>query len=63
VVATARKIAVRVYRLLKYGETYVRQAMNEYENAYRIKLTKGLAKKAAELGYKLVPNNEAASTV
>jgi len=62
-VATARKIAERVYRLLKYGENYVRQAMNDYENAYRIKLTKGLAKKAAELGYKLVPNAEAASTV
>ena len=63
VVATARKIAERVYRLLKYGENYVRQAMNDYENAYRIKLTKGLAKKAEELGYKLVPNTEAASTV
>jgi transposase len=62
VVATARKIAERVYRLLKYGETYVRQSMNDYENAYRIKLTKGLAKKAAELGYKLVPNAHAGST-
>jgi|HubBroStandDraft_2_1064218.scaffolds.fasta_scaffold53891_2 transposase len=62
-VATARKIAERVYRLLKYGEQYVRQAMDAYENAYRIKLTKGLAKKAAELGYKLVPNAEPASTV
>jgi transposase len=55
VVATARKIACRVYRLLKYGETYVRQEMQAYENAYRIKLTKGLARKAAEMGYKLVP--------
>jgi hypothetical protein len=62
-VATARKIAERVYRLLKYGEQYVRQAMDAYENTYRIKLTKGLAKKAAELGYKLVPNAEPASTV
>jgi hypothetical protein len=62
-VATARKIAERVYRLLKYGECYVRQAMDAYENAYRIKLTKGLAKKAAELSYKLVPNAEVASTV
>ncbi len=60
--ATARKIAERVYRLLKYGEAYVRQAMNDYENLYRIKLTKGLAKKAEELGYKLVPTAEAAST-
>jgi len=62
-VATARKIAERVYRLLKYGERYVRQAMDAYENAYRIKLTKGLAQKAAALGFKLVPNAEAASTV
>jgi transposase len=54
-IATARKIACRVYRLLKYGEKYVRQAMQDYEIGYRIKLTKGLARKAAELGYKLVP--------
>lgn len=54
-IATARKIAERVYRLLKYGETYTRQTMADYENAYRIKLTKGLAKRAAELGYQLVP--------
>jgi transposase len=55
-IATARKIAERVYRLLKYGESYARQTMTDYENAYRIKLTKGLAKRAAELGYQLVPN-------
>ena len=61
-IATARKIAERVYRLLKYDQEYVRQAMDAYENAYRIKLTKGLAKKAAELGYKLVPNAEPAAT-
>ena len=55
VTATARKIACRVYRLLKYGEKYVRQEMQAYENGYRIKLTRGVARKAAELGYKLVP--------
>jgi transposase len=55
VVATARKIACRVYRLLKYGEKYVRQEMAAYEAQFRIKTTKGLAKKAAALGYKLVP--------
>jgi transposase len=60
-VATARKIAERVYRLLKYGEHYVRQAMNDYETVYRIRLTKGLAKKAAALGYCLVPKAQAAS--
>jgi transposase len=57
VIATARKIACRVYRLLKYGEKYVRQEMQAYDDAYRLKATKGLAKKAAALGYKLVPEH------
>jgi transposase len=55
VIATARKIACRVYRLLKYGDKYVRQEMAACEATYRMKVMKGLAKKAAELGYKLVP--------
>jgi transposase len=55
VVATARKIAERVYRLLKYGEAYVRQELHASEEAYRIRLTQGLARKAKELGYQLVP--------
>jgi transposase len=55
VVATARKIAERVYRLLKYGEDYVRQEMHAYEEAYRLRLVKGLARKAQELGYRLEP--------
>ena len=55
VTATARKIACRVYRLLKYGEPYVRQEMAAYEAQFLSRTTKGLAKKAAALGYKLVP--------
>jgi transposase len=55
IVATARKIAERVYRMLKYGQDYVRQSQAAYEAAYQIRLTKALAKKAASLGYKLVP--------
>jgi transposase len=54
-VATARKIAERVYRLLKYGQEYVRQSVEAYEAAYRQRQEKALAKKAASLGYKLVP--------
>ena len=53
--ATARKLAERVYRLLKYGQEYVRQSTAAYEAAYRLRLEKALAKKAASLGYKLVP--------
>jgi transposase len=55
VVATARKIAERVYRLLKYGQEYVRQAEQAYEAAYQARLLKGLAHKAESLGYKLMP--------
>jgi transposase len=55
IVATARKIAERVYGMLKYGQEYVRQSQAVYESAYQARLTKSLAKKAAELGYKLVP--------
>jgi transposase len=55
IVATARKIAERVYRLLKYGQEYVRQSAQAYEAAYQKRLVESMAKKAASLGYKLVP--------
>jgi len=55
VVATARKIAERVYRILKYGQEYVRQAEHAYEEAYRLRTLKAMARKAESLGYKLVP--------
>jgi transposase len=55
VVATARKIAERVWRLLRFGADYVRLGEAEYQAQYRRKLEKNLAKRAAELGYRLVP--------
>ena len=55
VVATARKIAERFYRLVTKKGDYVRQAENHYEEAYRLKLTKNLQKRAEELGYELTP--------
>lgn len=55
VVATARKIAERLYRLLKYGQEYVRQGEDAYEQAYRVRTLKGLARKAERLGYQLTP--------
>jgi transposase len=55
IVATARKIAERVYRLLKYGQEYVRQSVDAYEANYQARQAEALAKKAASLGYQLVP--------
>lgn len=54
VIATARKIAERVYRLLKYGAEYVRLGAEAYEAAYRVKVLHGLKARAATLGYSLV---------
>jgi transposase len=55
IIATARKIAERVYRLLKFGHEYVRQDMDAYEQVYRARLVHGLTRKARELGYRLEP--------
>jgi transposase len=55
VVATARKLAERVYRLLRYGEEYVRHEQAAYEAAYRERTLAGLARKAASLGFRLEP--------
>ena len=55
IVATARKLAERVYRLLRYGAEYVRQEIEVYEAAYRARVVKGLARRAAEMGYRLEP--------
>lgn len=61
IVATARKLAERVYRLLRYGETYVRQDVDAYEAAYRARVVKGLARRAGELGYRLEPAEPASA--
>jgi hypothetical protein len=55
IVATARKIAERVYRLLKYGMEYECQSAEAYEAAYRERVVRGLARRAEELGYRLEP--------
>jgi transposase len=55
IVATARKLAERVWRLLRYGEEYVCRDAAAYEAAYRERLVKGLARRATELGYRLEP--------
>jgi transposase len=55
VIATARKIAERVYRLLKDGAAYERRDAAAYEESYRKKVVRGLTRRAAELGYRLEP--------
>jgi hypothetical protein len=41
--------------MLKYGTEYVQQSMQEYEQKLRNQLERSLQRKAAALGYQLVP--------
>jgi len=50
IVATAHKLAKIVYRMLKYGEEYVAQGMNEYQNRYHKRLLENLKRQAKTLG-------------
>lgn len=54
--ATARKIAVLYYRLMKYGFDYVEKGLEEYEKQYKENMLRSLSKKAQQLGMQLVPN-------
>jgi transposase len=53
--ATAHKLACLIYRMLKYGEEYVTQSMNEYEAKFKANMLKALERKAAAMGYQLSP--------
>lgn len=44
-----------VYRMLKYGQEYVTQSMEEYEAKVQAKILKSLKRKAAALGFQLSP--------
>ncbi len=55
VTAAAHKLARMVYLLLTRGEEYVDQGQQYYEERYRERVVRGLAKKAADLGMQLVP--------
>ena len=53
--ATAHKLACLVYRMLKYGEEYVIQSMEEYEAQMKAKVLYSISRRAATLGFQLVP--------
>jgi transposase len=55
VTATAHKLAVLVYRMLKFGSEYVKQSMAEYEAKLRAQVERQLRAKATKLGFELVP--------
>jgi len=52
--ATARKLAVMYYNLMKHGADYVEQGTKKYEEKYRNQLIKFMQKKASELNLQLI---------
>ena len=62
ITATAHKLAVLVYRMLKYGLEYVRQSLEGYTARVRAQAERALRRKAAQPGYERVPRAVAAPT-
>ena len=54
ITATAHKLARYVYAMLKHGQAYVRQSLEQYEAAMLERVERTLRKKARALGYELV---------
>ena len=54
-VATAHALARLVYRMLKYKVEYETISVEEYEQKYQEQQFKYMRKRAAKLGYQLVP--------
>ena len=59
ITAMARKLAVLVYRMLKYGTQYVDKGMQHYESKYQETKLQYLRAQAAKLGMILLPKQAA----
>lgn len=54
ITATAHKLALIVFNMLKYGQEYFETGQNYYEQQYRKRLVKSLNTRARELGFLLI---------
>ena len=59
ITAMARKLAVLVYRMLKYGTQYVDKGMQHYQSKYQATKVHYLRAQAAKLGMILLPKQPA----
>lgn len=55
ITATAHKLARIFYIMLKNGAAYVDQGQDYYEKQYRDRVTRNLKKRAASLGFDIIP--------
>lgn len=56
ITAAAHKLALLVYRMLKFGSDYVDIGQDEYERKYKDRMIKQLARRAKDFGYQLAPS-------
>lgn len=63
ITATAHKLARIIYRLIKHGEAYVRQGLEDYEKKFRERKLHALTKTAASMGFNLIARQPVASPV
>jgi transposase len=62
VAATARKLAVMIYNMLRNGTQYVDPGANNYDHRQRQRILKSLGRRAKALGYELVTAEPAPAT-
>lgn len=58
ITATARKLGVLIYTMLKNGTEYIEAGLGAYERQYEERLLKNLKKQAEKLGLSLVPSGQ-----
>lgn len=58
ITATAHKLARIIYAMLRYGHKYVDAGAEYYETQYRQRALRNAKRRAAQLGYELVPKSE-----
>ena len=63
ITATAHKLARIIYAMLRYGQAYVDADAEYYESQYRQRALRVTKRRAAQLGYQLVPIADAQAPV
>ena len=59
ITATAHKLARLIYSMLRYGQEYVDAGAEYYETQYQQRALRTAKRRAAQLGYQLVPTTDA----
>ena len=55
ITATAHKLAILIYRMLKFGMDYVDKGQQYYEQQYQQRVIENLRKRAQQMGYEIRP--------